>query len=332
MYEIIHEYRDLQENFYILDIEINKVRYGIGAIYGPNSTSREFYRSLRGNLQLLIANGVTTLANFVLGGDWNTTVDRSPIASNIDTFYMAGLPNPKNSELLQSLCNDLELIDPFRVLYPNKRDYTNTPFGTARVNRSRIDFFIISSSLVSKVKDCVINDAVSCKLFDHKQVSLFLGPCSKRGEGKIRLSNSFLDEKLLFYSVEIATRRAHLYSLDCNAGQVEIRDIFGSESIRINAAINIYKELACDMENRAKSGDDEKYAMLIDAKQQDIQLRLDDMMPLQDLEQVRKRCNEVEFFVALTSEVRSAGAKTQKFLNRLTTIFDNCVAKRLDVL
>jgi hypothetical protein len=36
--------------------------------------------------------------------------------------------------------------------------------------------------------------------------------------------------------------------------------------------------------------------------------------------------------VALTSEVRSAGAKTQKFLNRLTTIYENCVARRLEVL
>jgi exonuclease III len=328
-YDIIHEYRDLQENFYILDIEINKIRYGIGAIYGPNSTSREFYRSLRSILDTLTANGVT---NIVLGGDWNTTVDRSPIVSNIDTFYMAGLPNPKNSELLQTLCNDFELIDPFRVLYPNKRDYTYTPFGTARVNRSRIDFFIMSSSLVGLVKECAIKDAVSCKLFDHKQVSLFLGPCSQKGKGKIRLSNSFLDEKLLSFSVEIATRRAHLYSLDWNAGQCEIRDIFEAELIRINAAINIYKELALCMENRAKSGDDEMNVLLIAAKQQDIQSKLDDMMPLQQLELVRKRCNDVEFFVALTSEIRSAGAKTQKFLSRLSTIYDNSVSKRLDVL
>jgi hypothetical protein len=148
----------------------------------------------------------------------------------------------------------------------------------------------------------------------------------------MRLSNSFLDEKLLSYSVEIATRRAHLYSLDCNAGHGKIRDIFEAESIRINATINIYKELARDLENRAKSGDEEMYAMFIAAKQQDIQLRLDDMIPLHDLEQVRKRCNDVDFFVALTSEVRSAGAKTQKFLNRLTTIYENCVAKRLEVL
>jgi exonuclease III len=64
------------------------------------------------------------VSNLVLGGDWNNTVDRSPNANNIDTFFMAGLPNPKNSELLQTLYNDLELIDPYRVLYPTRKDYT----------------------------------------------------------------------------------------------------------------------------------------------------------------------------------------------------------------
>jgi hypothetical protein len=33
-------------------------------------------------------------------------------------------------------------IDPFRALYPNKRDYTYSPFGDTRLNRSRLDFFV----------------------------------------------------------------------------------------------------------------------------------------------------------------------------------------------
>jgi hypothetical protein len=37
------------------------------------------------------------VSNLVLGGDWNNTDDRSSNAKNIDTFFMAGLPNPKNS-------------------------------------------------------------------------------------------------------------------------------------------------------------------------------------------------------------------------------------------
>jgi hypothetical protein len=46
-YNIIKEYRDDSEN----DTEINGIRYGIGAIYGPNNTSREFYRFIKNTLQ-----------------------------------------------------------------------------------------------------------------------------------------------------------------------------------------------------------------------------------------------------------------------------------------
>ncbi len=33
-YTVLHEYRDPQENFYLMDIEINKIRYGLGATVG----------------------------------------------------------------------------------------------------------------------------------------------------------------------------------------------------------------------------------------------------------------------------------------------------------
>jgi hypothetical protein len=54
------------------------------------------------------------------------------------------------------------------------------------------------------------------------------------------------------------------------------------------------------------------------------------MIPLSELEQAKKKCNDNIFFVALTSEVRFAGAKTQKLLGRLTTIFKNTISKKLD--
>jgi hypothetical protein len=37
------EYRDIDENYLILDVNVNGSRYGIGAIYGPNNTSRIFF-------------------------------------------------------------------------------------------------------------------------------------------------------------------------------------------------------------------------------------------------------------------------------------------------
>jgi hypothetical protein len=66
------------------------------------------------------------------------------------------------------------------------------PFGTARVNRSRIDFFVISASLIRRVTDCVIRESVSCKLFDHNQVSLYLGTKEEVEGAPNRLSTVIL--------------------------------------------------------------------------------------------------------------------------------------------
>jgi hypothetical protein len=59
------EYRDIDENYLILDVNVNGSRYGIGAIYGPNNTSRIFFNNLRRSLTELSDAGVTS---FVLGG------------------------------------------------------------------------------------------------------------------------------------------------------------------------------------------------------------------------------------------------------------------------
>ncbi len=80
-YSIIREYRDPGENYLIVHAMINGIEYGLGAIYGPNHTSRDFYRNIDAVVGDLLANNVT---NIVLGGDWNTTWDRRPVVSNID--------------------------------------------------------------------------------------------------------------------------------------------------------------------------------------------------------------------------------------------------------
>ncbi len=92
-YVVETEFKDPSENFYLARVVIANRKYCIGAVYGPNNTSREFYR----NLSDVLA-GVTTdqpNINIVLGGDWNTTWDRRPLTSNIDVFSMAAVPNPK---------------------------------------------------------------------------------------------------------------------------------------------------------------------------------------------------------------------------------------------
>jgi exonuclease III len=328
-YNVIREYKDANENFYMLDVEINKTRYGIGAVYGPNNTSRDFYRYLRNTLDLVNGNGCSQI---ILGGDWNTTVDRRPVTDNIDTFCMSGLPNPKNSELLELLCFDFALVDPYRVLYPNKRDYTYSPFGNVRLNRSRLDFFVISNSLVGNISECCIADSVSCKLFDHKPVCLKLNKPTCKISTSCRLSNLFLDNELLSMSVEIAVRRAHLFSLKCdnyNRHNILLRE---RELGMIRDALTSYKNLTSTMCSTASRGGDLASDLNIAAMKQDVRVKLNDLSPIATLEQENKNCNASEFFVALTDEVRVASSRTQKFLGKLGRIEDIALGKQLEIL
>jgi exonuclease III len=328
-YNILREYRDDMENFYMMDVEINKTRYGIGAVYGPNNTARDFYRYLRNSLT---DAGNKGCINIILGGDWNTTVDRRPVTENIDTFHMSGLPNPKNSELLEQLCSDLSLTDPYRVLNPDKRDFTYSPFGNVRLNRSRLDFFVISSNLIANISECTIADSVSCKLFDHKPVCLKLNQTISLTKPSCRLNNRFLENEVLGISVEIAVRRVHLYSLRCdnaNQNNVTLRD---RELVQINDILVSYRNLTTILGSIATQGGDATANLNVAAVQQDICTKLDDMSPLTVLEQANKNCTDVEFFVALTNEVRNAGARTQKFLGKLSRIEDIGLGKQLEFL
>ncbi len=205
-YVVNQEYKDAGENYYILDLTINGLRYCIGAVYGPNNTCRDFYCNL--NVVMSdVYNRAALSPRIIIGGDWNTVVDRNPLQVNIDVFCMSAIPNSKNSELLESLCDRFNMIDPFRFLYPTKRDYSYVPFGNVRLNRSRLDFFIVSQNVLREITDCVIDHSVSCKLFDHKRVTLLLNSKTVIRDQKDRLGNNFLNDILMMATVELAARK-----------------------------------------------------------------------------------------------------------------------------
>jgi hypothetical protein len=104
---------------------------------------------------------------------------------------MAGLPNAKNYELLENMCLEHTLSDPIRSPYPNKRDFTYSPFGNVRLNRSLLDIFVVSSNLLELVADCNIDSAPKCKLFDHKCVTLTLFRNQTTYSKQNCLSNTF---------------------------------------------------------------------------------------------------------------------------------------------
>jgi len=208
---------DPEENFLAVKATVKGKNVILCSIYGPNSHAPEFFISL--------FNGIRSLGNLpiVIGGDWNCTYSAAEIHDNIDCIEMAELPNSRHSRYLSEFCNDLGLIDPFRGNFPEKREYTYKPFGEARKNRSRIDFFLVSENIFPLCSDCTIAENFQSKLFDHKGVFLNIGKVKKASLKGPKIYNEIVKEKDLEYVVWAAAAETYLLHLDRN--QTSVRDI-----------------------------------------------------------------------------------------------------------
>ena len=164
----IDTFRDPEENFIFIKTKINDNLMLLGSVYGPNGTGRDFFRRVEGILER------NRDCKIIIGGDWNTVWDTSLVDSNIYIFKMQHVSNKCNGELLRDLSTRFSLLDPTRVLYPDARLFTYSPFGLQRINKSRLDFFVVSGDLLAVLKECKPAIATATNLFDHKSITLTL--------------------------------------------------------------------------------------------------------------------------------------------------------------
>jgi Reverse transcriptase (RNA-dependent DNA polymerase) len=169
---VVEEYRDIEENILGLKLDIDGIILWIISVYGPNTNDIIFFR----NIDNLLLNNQN--AQFVLCGDWNTTISSLGSENNIDITGMQNPPSIFRSNLLTDIRQRRQLTDPYRALWPDKRDFTYVP-RTGRLNRSRIDFFLCSDSLLYNVTKCDIGTNLTSSIFDHKPIYLTLGPTEK---------------------------------------------------------------------------------------------------------------------------------------------------------
>ncbi len=85
---------------------------------------------------------------------------------------MVNVPSSQRSNKIHEICDVLSLTDPYRIFYPNTREFTFTPNGINQNNRSRLDFFLISKDLADSVMDVTIPHCLNSSVFDHKSVTL----------------------------------------------------------------------------------------------------------------------------------------------------------------
>jgi exonuclease III len=174
-FQVLEEFKDLQENALLLRVLIKNVECVIGSVYGPNTNDLSFYDFLQE-----ILHRWRTLP-VVLGGDWNATFSSLPNDINPDVFSMRAIPSTVRSERILQLCEEFGLSDPYRSLHPDARDYTYVPSGVLRINRSCIDFFLVSDSIFENITSCTIAQSFCKNAFDHKNIMLSLKKQKKKG-------------------------------------------------------------------------------------------------------------------------------------------------------
>ena len=220
---------DDNDNWLLIKGNMSGKCFILGVVYGPNDHDRNFFVSLSENIRLM--------GKFptILGGDWNCTVSRGDRNNNIDILNMAAPPNKRHSEYLWSLCNDCDLIEPFRFFNPNRKEFTFTPRDILKKNRSRIDFFLVSDYLVNKIGKIEISQTLQSNLFDHKAVILDFNK-QQNGISRPCISNSILDDENLDKIVWTA-----LFETYCIHATLELdrRNVFLGEVGRLKNQIRL---------------------------------------------------------------------------------------------
>jgi hypothetical protein len=155
------------ENALFLKIKKGTLELLVGVIYGPNENDVDFYREIS---QFLERENMP----FVLGGDFNTILDQRRGAENLDREGEGMVPNLLNSNVINEKIGNNFWLDPFRLLYPETKEFSYMSFrGDNVITKNRLDFFLVSQDITGIIKDVEYKKLGN--VFDHKEVTISLG-------------------------------------------------------------------------------------------------------------------------------------------------------------
>ena len=147
-------------------------------VYGPNADDKTFFELLCNFLEENEEN------EFIIGGDFNTVLE-----PKLDK--MGGNPNThiKSRETIQTAIENFDLNDIWRVFNGNNIQFTWHSSSKPYIF-SRLDYFLVSNSLVNTVCDCTIIPGFKS---DHSIVTISMQFTNEqRGPGYFKINNSIL--------------------------------------------------------------------------------------------------------------------------------------------
>jgi exonuclease III len=321
-FAVLDRWDEPGENALLLKLSIGGETLIIGSIYGPNETCTDFFDN--------VFNKLSSWGNYncILAGDWNCVYSTDNTPYNIDCLNMANLPNPRNTSKLVEICENLNLVDPFRHLYPDKLDYSYVPRDPRKTNRSRLDFFIVNSALLSNISECKIEHGLQNSLFDHKSIFLKLGRATNIGVKKCTIRNSILDIDTVKLIVD--TTVAETYLLHLNEGAMPAEAV--QEQLTEIGLIK-YESKAIAVPYRYwpdgaySDGDVLRRTLLLE----NLTNRASELN-IRTLEQLDLNCDRMTFMEVLLNNIRNEVVSFQSFFFKWTKKVKAMLKKDLEIL
>jgi exonuclease III len=301
-------------NYLLLKLEIGDSHLIVGAIYGPNTDNEiNFFENLSDSIRSLNTNSIILCR---------------PVDHNEDCFRMRDIPSKRRSESLRNLSNLYNLTDPYRVFYPNKKEYSYVSAIENNENRSRLDFFIVSDDVMDACVNCMISTTLETRLFDHKRVSLIFK--KRRVLHNLQVEKRSLLNAYLKNNVIMGIYETHINH--ASVGQDfpdELKDVFlgilGDCSVHSANLKQLLSDDANSIYDQAREIEIERLRALI-------RTELIDLPPISYFKQLPKTCDADIFLEVLLNEMRNRALSTQSDLFKLRTLrFDN-LNKRLKIL
>lgn len=177
--ELLDQVTDPQGRYVFVKILLWGTKFTIANVYLPNT------HQVPSALQYLKILAGFTEGKLILGGDFNTPLD--PLLDS--STSRSSISFPKIRALKRTIYN-MHLIDVWRILYPDSRNYTH--FSNIHQSYSRIDYFLVEHGCLDWSPNCEIDPMVWS---DHSPIFLTLTiPSTPIKEWTWRLNDSLLTE------------------------------------------------------------------------------------------------------------------------------------------
>ena len=232
-------------------------------------------------------------------------------------------PSLIRSRALADVCKLYLLSDPFRALHPDRRDFSYRP-KNGQNNRSRLDFFIVSDSLLFFVSKCEISVEIATELFDHHSVSLSFN--NKIFKPRLSINNVILKHPR-FHDVALAAAAdTYLNHASDNNPQINI----AAGRLEVGAFLLLLREIN-DLEYDIEGENPEKI-LERDNKTRNLELSRNNMPTPEQLDLINRSCPDDTFLEVLMGNIRNSIISFQSWTKKVSTLKKSLLVSRINTL